>query len=157
MTTIKLIPQEMEFNVSLDSAALPSLFNQSLETTIDARIETTLKNNEFTRKVRDWLLESIDTHDIARDMTRYIDYEEMSERICDRTTLFEDDNLHKVIMDDPRFGNKLRSALETLVTSAMINNAVEEQIQQYLSVLAVDAADKAVKIISSRLDKGTDE
>lgn len=147
----------MEFNVSLDSAALPSLFNQSLETTIDARIETTLKNNEFTRKVRDWLLESIDTHDIARDMTRYIDYEEMSERICDRTTLFEDDNLHKVIMDDPRFGNKLRSALETLVTSAMINNAVEEQIQQYLSVLAVDAADKAVKIISSRLDKGTDE
>jgi hypothetical protein len=60
-------------------------------------------------------------------------------------------------MDDPRFGNKLRSALETLVTSAMINNAVEEQIQQYLPVLAVDAADKAVKIISSRLDKGTDE
>lgn len=157
MTTIKLIPQEMEFNVSLDSAALPSLFNQSLETTIDARIETTLKNNEFTRKVRDWLLESIDTHDIARDMIRYIDYEEMSERICDRTTLFEDDNLHKIIMDDPRFGNKLRSALETLVTSAMINNAVEEKIQEYLTALAVDAADRAVKIISSRLDKGADE
>ena len=157
MTTIKLIPQEMEFNVSLDSAALPSLFNQSLETTIDARIETTLKNNEFTRKVRDWLLESIDTHDIARDMIRYIDYEEMSERICDRTTLFEDDNLHKVIMDDPRFGNKLRSALETLVTSAMINNAIEEKIQEYLTALAVDAADRAVKIISSRLDKGADE
>lgn len=147
----------MEFNVSLDSAALPSLFNQSLETTIDARIETTLKNNEFTRKVRDWLLESIDTHDIARDMIRYIDYEEMSERICDRTTLFEDDNLHKIIMDDPRFGNKLRSALETLVTSAMINNAVEEKIQEYLTALAVDAADRAVKIISSRLDKGADE
>lgn len=157
MTTIKLIPQEMEFNVSLDSAALPSLFNQSLETTIDARIETTLKNNEFTRKVRDWLLESIDTHDIARDMIRYIDYEEMSERICDRTTLFEDDNLHKVIMDDPRFGNKLRSALETLITSAMINNAVEEKIQEYLAALAVDAADRAVRIISSRLDKGADE
>jgi hypothetical protein len=157
MTTIKLIPQEMEFNVSLDSAALPSLFNQSLETTIDARIETTLKNTEFTRKVRDWLLESIDTHDIARGMTRYIDYEEISERICDRTTLFEDDNLHKVIMDDPRFGNKLRSALETLVTSAMINNAVEEKIQEYLTALAVDAADRAVKIISSRLDKGADE
>lgn len=157
MTTIKLIPQEMEFNVSLDSAALPSLFNQSLETTIDARIETTLKNTEFTRKVRDWLLESIDTHDIARDMIRYIDYEEMSERICDRTTLFEDDNLHKVIMEDPRFGNKLRSALETLVTSAMINNAIEEKIQEYLTALAVDAADRAVKIISSRLDKGADE
>ena len=157
MTTIKLIPQEMEFNVSLDSAALPSLFNQSLETTIDARIETTLKNNEFTRKVRDWLLESIDTDDIARGMSRYIDYEEVSERICDRTTLFEDDNLHKVIMDDPRFGNKLRSALETLVTSAMINNAIEEKIQEYLTALAVDAADRAVKIISSRLDKGADE
>jgi hypothetical protein len=157
MTTIKLIPQEMEFNVSLDSAALPSLFNQSLETTIDARIETTLKNNEFTRKVRDWLLESIDTDDIARGMSRYIDYEEISERICDRTTLFEDDNLHKVIMDDPRFGNKLRSALETLVTSAMINNAIEEKIQEYLTALAVDAADRAVKIISSRLDKGADE
>jgi hypothetical protein len=157
MTTIKLIPQEMEFNVSLDSAALPSLFNQSLETTIDARIETTLKNTEFTRKVRDWLLESIDTHDIARDMIRYIDYEEVSERICDRTTLFENDNLHKVIMDDPRFGNKLRSALETLVTSAMINNAIEEKIQEYLTALAVDAADRAVKIISSRLDKGADE
>ena len=157
MTTIKLIPQEMEFNVSLDSAALPSLFNQSLETTIDARIETTLKNTEFTRKVRDWLLESIDTDDIARGMSRYIDYEEVSERICDRTTLFEDDNLHKVIMDDPRFGNKLRSALETLVTSAMINNAIEEKIQEYLTALAVDAADRAVKIISSRLDKGADE
>jgi hypothetical protein len=98
MTTIKLIPQEMEFNVSLDSAALPSLFNQSLETTIDARIETTLKNTEFTRKVRDWLLESIDTDDIARGMSRYIDYEEVSERICDRTTLFEDDNIHRLIM-----------------------------------------------------------
>lgn len=157
MTTIKLIPQEMEFNVSLDSGALPSLFNQSLETTIDARIETTLKNTEFTRKVRDWLLESIDTDDIARGVSRYIDYEEMSERICDRTTLFEDDNLHKVIMDDPRFGIKVRSALETLVTSAMINNAVEEKIQEYLTALAVDAADRAVKIISSRLDKGADE
>jgi hypothetical protein len=157
MTTIKLIPQEMEFNVSLDSASLPSLFNQSLETTIDERIETTLKNTEFTRKVRDWLLESIDTHDIARDMTRYIDYEEISERICDRTTMFEEDNLPKLIMDDARFGNKLRSALDSVVTSEMINNAVEEQMQQYLAALAVDAADKAVKIIASRLDKGADE
>lgn len=157
MTTIKLIPQEMEFNVSLDSASLPSLFNQSLETTIDERIETTLKNTEFTRKVRDWLLESIDTHDIARDMIRYIDYEEISERICDKTTVFEDDNLPRLIMEDARFGNKLRSAMESLVTSAMINNAVEEQMQQYLAALAVDAADRAVKIIASRLDKGADE
>jgi predicted kinase len=60
-------------------------------------------------------------------------------------------------MEDARFGNKLRSAMESLVTSAMINNAVEEQMQQYLAALAVDAADRAVKIIASRLDKGADE
>jgi hypothetical protein len=39
MTTIKLIPSVMEFDVSLDSASMPSLFSQSLETTIIEQVE----------------------------------------------------------------------------------------------------------------------
>ena len=96
MTTIKLIPQVMEFDVSLDSASMPSLFSQSMETTIIEQVErqvngripthdavvesvanTMMESRDYTRKVRNWVLESIDYSQIASEVRDSIDYAEL--------------------------------------------------------------------------------
>ena len=58
MTTIKLIPSTMEFEVSVDSASMPSLFNQSMETTIVEEITRQLdgrlpKQEEIVNEIKE--------------------------------------------------------------------------------------------------------
>jgi hypothetical protein len=72
MTTIKLIPSTIEFDVSIDSASMPGLFDQSLETTICTKIDEHVTNRipdaenisdalqgnrDFLRRVRDWVID----------------------------------------------------------------------------------------------------
>jgi hypothetical protein len=73
----------MEFDVAIDAASMPSLFNQSLETTICEKIDEHVSNRiptaetvaeqlegsrDFLRRMRDWVIESMDTNEIARQI-----------------------------------------------------------------------------------------
>lgn len=171
MTTIKLIPSVMEFDVSLDSASMPSLFNQSLETTIITQIEQQVngriataedvsanlaEDREFCRKIRDWMMDSLDTYDIVRatkdSVMEDMDTREIAQHIMDCS----DYALMKSIMETSKFQSMIRVAVSNILVSSDITEKIEDTIEQKFLGMVGDIADSAVKIINNRLTGNND-
>jgi len=176
MTTIKLIPQAMEFDVAIDAASMPSLFSQSMETTIideitkqvEGRIpseeslvesitESLSEDREFGRKIRNWVLEEIDYSDIAQTVKDDIDYSVLIQELVDSNEMFQEENFTANILNNHRMKTLVDNAVARSISSITIAEVIEAKMQEYLAVLSVEAADKAIKIIMQRVTKGDDE
>ena len=164
MTTIRLIPQVMEFDVAIDVASMPSLFDQSLETTICEKIDEHVSNrvpdaesvadalessSDFLRRIRDWAIESIDFGDIAHRSAEYIDAEMLENALCT-------DRFVRTLTDTTRFRNVVRGAMDTYMSNISITTLVQEAVNTAMLNVVNDAADRAVALIQSRLNARSD-
>ena len=173
MTTIKLIPSVMEFDVSLDSASMPSLFSQSLETTIIEQVERQVAgripttqdivgqvadavtdDRDFSRKIRDWVMESIDYYDIKRNVLDDMDYSEIAGNLIDDHSVHE--NLQRAILNNSRF----RSMINTQVTAHLDSINIQEMVNEKIETLAVNMAntmaERVLETLIGRLRLGSD-
>lgn len=176
MTTIKLIPQAMEFDVSIDAASMPSLFAQSMETTIfdevskqvegripseeniiDSVTETLKEDRDFGRKIRDWVMESLDYSDIAQSVASDIDYSQLVDEMISGNDLFESDNFVRNLLDNNRMKSMVDNAIARNLSTSTISDILELKMQEHLAAISVEAADKAIKIIMQRVSRGDDE
>lgn len=176
MTTIKLIPSVMEFDVSLDSASMPSLFSQSLETQIieevtrqvDGRIPThdtvvndvattMMESRDYTRKVRNWVLESIDYSQISREVSDSIDFAELVDLTA---PLWENEMFLRYLMNNNRFRNMVNTQVQSNIASTYdtvtIKRMVDEKVESMTSNLSNEIAEKVLKVIQNRLTAGSD-
>jgi hypothetical protein len=176
MTTIKLIPQVMEFDVSLDSASMPSLFSQSMETTIIEQVErqvngripthdavvesvanTMMESRDYTRKVRNWVLESIDYSQIASEVRDCIDYAELVDITA---PLWENEQFLRHLMSNSRFRNLVNTNVQANIASTLdtstIKNMVDDKVESMTSNLSNEIAEKVLKVIQNRLTAGSD-
>lgn len=172
MTTIKLIPSVMEFDVSLDSASMPSLFSQSMETTIVEEVERQVngripthdsvvesvsesirESRDFTRKVRNWVLESIDYSHIVTQVRDNIDYNE----IVDLTSpLWNNDGFSHYLLSNNRFRNMVNTQVMSNIDMNTVREMVDNKIESMTSNLANEVAEKVLKLIQTRLALGSD-
>ena len=176
MTTIKLIPSTMEFEVSVDSASMPSLFSQSMETTIIEEVErqvngriptlqmvvddvssTMMEDRDYTRKVRNWVLESIDYSQITSDVRDNLDYSELVDLTA---PLWENEMFLRHLMNNNRFRNLVNSQVAANISSTFdistIRDMVDEKVEQVTSNLSNEIAEKVLKVIQNRLTAGSD-
>jgi hypothetical protein len=173
MTTIKLIPSVMEFDVSLDSASMPSLFSQSLETTIieqverqvAGRIPTTADvvsqvaeqvtdDREFSRKIRDWVMESIDYYDIKRNVLDDLDYSEIADGLINDDGVNE--NLQRAILNNSRFRSMITTQVGVSLEAMNLQEIVNEKIEQLSINMANNVAERVLETLISRLRLSTD-
>lgn len=163
----------MEFDVSLDSASMPSLFNQSLETTIIEQVERQVAgripttedvvsqvaeqvtdDREFSRKIRDWVMESIDYYDIKRNVLDDMDYSEIAGNLIDDHSVHE--NLQRAILNNSRF----RSMINTQVTAHLDSINIQEMVNEKIETLAVNMAntmaERVLETLIGRLRLGSD-
>lgn len=176
MTTIKLIPSVMEFDVSLDSASMPSLFSQSMETTIIEEVErqvngripnhqsvvddvssTIMEDRDYTRKVRNWVLESIDYSAITSDIRDNLDYSELVDLTA---PLWENEMFLRHLMNNNRFRNMVNTQVQSNIASTCdtvtIKRMVDEKVESMTSNLSNEIAEKVLKVIQNRLTAGSD-
>ena len=176
MTTIKLIPSTMEFEVSLDSASMPSLFSQSMETTIiqevtrqvDGRIPShdnvvesvssyLEESRDFTRKVRNWVLESIDYSNIISEVGSNLDYQQLIDLTA---PLWEDEAFLRHLMNNNRFRNLVNTQCTSIITGTLnttfIKEMVDDKVESMTSNLSNEIAEKVLKVIQNRLTAGSD-
>ena len=176
MTTIKLIPSTMEFEVSVDSASMPSLFSQSMETTIIEEVErqvngriptlqmvvddvssTMMEDRDYTRKVRNWVLESIDYSQITSDVRDNLDYSELVDLTA---PLWENEMFLRHLMNNNRFRNLVNSQVAANISSTFdistIRDMVDEKVEQVTNNLSNEIAEKVLKVIQNRLTAGSD-
>lgn len=172
MTTIRLIPQVMEFDVAIDAASMPSLFNQSLETTIcekidehvTKRIPTTESvaeqiesSRDFLRRMRDWVIESIDTNDIAQSIGNTIDMSEIIESLdINSETILGNPTFLRQMTDYPRFRSIVSNAVSESYESNSIESFIENKLATMSTNIANEVADKVMVQISNRLLSRTD-
>ena len=164
MTTIRLIPQVMEFDVAIDVASMPSLFDQSLETTICEKIDEHVSNrvpdaesvadalensSDFLRRIRDWAIESIDFGDIAMRSAEYIDAEVLENVLCT-------DRFVRTLTDTTRFRNVVQGAVDRYMMNINITTLVQEAVNTAMLNVVNDAAERAVTLIQSRLNARSD-
>jgi len=176
VTTIKLIPSTMEFEVSLDSASMPSLFSQSMETTIiqevtrqvDGRIPShdnvvesvssyLEESRDFTRKVRNWVLESIDYSNIISEVGSNLDYQQLIDLTA---PLWEDEAFLRHLMNNNRFRNLVNTQCTSIITGTLnttfIKEMVDDKVESMTSNLSNEIAEKVLKVIQNRLTAGSD-
>ena len=176
MTTIKLIPSTMEFEVSVDSASMPSLFHQSMETTIIEEVErqvngriptlqmvvddvssTIMEDREYTRKVRNWVLESIDYSEIVTQVRDNLDYQELIDLTA---PLWENEMFLRHLMNNNRFRNLVNNQVQVnigeTVSASFVRELVNEKVESMTSNLSNEIAEKVLKVIQNRLTAGSD-
>lgn len=173
MTTIKLIPSTMEFDVSLDSASMPSLFSQSLETTIAEQVERqvagriptssdvssqvaqeVMDSRDFSRKIRDWVIESIDYYDIKRNVLDDMDYSEIAGELISDDNVSE--NLMRHILNNSRFRSMINTQVNASMDSMNITEIVNNRIEELSINMANTVAERVLETLITRLRLSTD-
>ena len=174
MTTIKLIPQAMEFDVSLDSASMPSLFSQSIETTIIQEVDRQVNgrmpsdssiaesvtekirlDRDFCRKIRDWVMESIDYDAITTDVRENIEYSEIAENILDTEYMLE--SLAKAVIQNPRFKTNMNNSLEIFIANLDIPSRVDDRIAEMATNMENRIIEQVLNTLGNRLIQKLDQ
>ena len=167
MTTIRLIPQVMEFDVAIDAASMPSLFNQSLETTICEKIDEHVSNRvptaenvaeqlegsrDFLRRMRDWVIESMDTNEIARQIGNDISVSDIIESLdLNNETILGNPTFLRQMTEYTRFRSLVQSAVNNIHETMSVEQMIQDKINTMATNIANEVAEKVMTQIANRL------
>ena len=167
MTTIRLIPQVMEFDVAIDAASMPSLFNQSLETTICEKIDEHVSNRipnaqsvaealegsrDFLRRTRDWVIESMDANDIARQIGDSINMSDIIESLdLNSETIIGNPTFLRQMTEYSRFRALVTNAVSNIHDTMSITQIIEDKINTMSVNIANDVADKVMTMLINKI------
>ena len=165
MTTIRLVPAQLDLEVRIDPSSLSGLFDESVETMVHQRVdqnmiglqetimentvENVIENRDFLRRIRDWAIESIDFGDIAMRSAEYIDADMLENALCT-------DRFVRTLTDTTRFRNVVRGAMDTYMQNVNLATIIQEAVNTAMLNVVNDAADRAVVLIQSRLNARSD-
>jgi len=165
MTTVRLVPSQLDLDVRIDPSSLSGLFDESVETMVHQRVdanmvglqdtiidntyENVIENTNFLRRIRDWAIESIDFGDIAMRSAEYIDADMLENALCT-------DRFVRTLTDTTRFRNVVRGAVDTYMTNVSITSMVQEAVNTAMLNVVNDAAERAVALIQLRLNARSD-
>ena len=165
MTTIRLVPAQLDLEVRIDPSSLSGLFDESVETMVHQRVdanmvglqetimentvENVIDNSNFLRRIRDWAIESIDFGDIAMRSAEYIDAEMLENALCT-------DRFVRTLTDTTRFRNVVRQAVDAQLMGINITTIIQEAVNTAMLNVVNDSAERAVTLIQSRLNSRSD-
>ena len=167
MTTIRLIPQVMEFDVAIDASSMPSLFSQSLETTICEKIDEHVSNRipnaqsvaealegsrDFLRRTRDWVIESMDANDIARQIGDSIDMSDIMESLnLNSETILENPTFMRQMTEYSRFRALVANAVSNILETMSVTQIIEDKINTMSVNIANDVAEKVMTMLINKM------
>jgi hypothetical protein len=165
MTTVRLVPSELNIDVRIDPSSLSGLFDESVETMVHQRVDANMvglrdtvidntcdnvmENRDFLRRIRDWAIESIDFGDIAERSAEFIDADMLENALCT-------DRFVRTLTDTTRFRNVVRQGIETHMQNINITTMVQDAVSTAMLNVVNDAAERAVTLIQSRLNARSD-
>jgi hypothetical protein len=157
----------MEFNVAIDAASMPSLFNQSIETSICEKIDVQIANRmptavgvaeqlensrDFLRRTRDWVIESMDTNDIARQVADNIDISDIVDMLdINNETILENPAFLRQMTEYTRFRSLVTNAVNNIHEQISIQEIIEDKINTMSTNIANEVAEKVMIQIANRL------
>jgi hypothetical protein len=165
MTTIRLVPSQLDLEVRIDPSSLSGLFDESVETMVHQRVDgnmvglqetimentvqNVIDNSNFLRRIRDWAIESIDFGDIAMRSAEYIDAEMLENALCT-------DRFVRTLTDTTRFRNVVRQAVDAQLMGINITTIIQEAVNTAMLNVVNDSAERAVALIQGRLNARSD-
>jgi hypothetical protein len=124
---------------------------------VDDVSEAIKEDRDYTRKVRNWVLESIDYSEIVTQVRDNLDYNEL----IDLTSpLWENEAFLRHLLSNNRFRNLVNTQVQSNITSTYdtitIKRMVDEKVESMTSNLSNEIAEKVLKVIQNRLTAGSD-
>jgi hypothetical protein len=129
----------------------------TLQMVVDDVSEAIREDRDYTRKVRNWVLESIDYSEIVTQVRDNLDYNEL----IDLTSpLWENEAFLRHLLSNNRFRNLVNTQVQSNITSTYdtitIKRMVDEKVESMTSNLSNEIAEKVLKVIQNRLTAGSD-
>jgi hypothetical protein len=118
---------------------------------------TLQESRDFTRKVRNWVLESIDYSEIVTQVRDNLDYNELIDLTA---PLWENEMFLRHLLSNNRFRNLVNTQVQSNIASTYdtitIKRMVDEKVESMTSNLSNEIAEKVLKVIQNRLTAGSD-
>jgi hypothetical protein len=129
----------------------------NLQMVVDDVSSTMMEDRDYTRKVRNWVLESIDYTQIASEVRDNIDYQQLIDLTA---PLWEDEAFLRHLMNNNRFRNLVNTQCTSIITGTLstphIKEMVDDKVESMTSNLSNEIAEKVLKVIQNRLTAGSD-
>jgi hypothetical protein len=116
-----------------------------------------MESRDYTRKVRNWVLESIDYSQISREVSDCIDFAELVDITA---PLWENEVFLRHLLTNNRFRNMVNTQVQANIASTYdittIKRMVDEKVESMTSNLSNEIAEKVLRVIQNRLSAGSD-
>jgi hypothetical protein len=165
MATFKLTPHAIDMEVSIASENLVSLFDRSLTELVEQRVQLSVSANlieivndrEYTRKMRDWLVESIDMYDLADKVNNNLDYSQIIDAVIpDGYDVSANEKFMKAFATNRYVRSIIESSVNEYFRSAVGISKIEQLIEEKSANMVNDVVERAMVVISQRLSGGSD-
>jgi predicted RND superfamily exporter protein len=172
MTTIRLTPAPVDIDVNVNEHDILSLFDGNLTFTIENRVreasrefaveaatlkaEEVVTSREYRRTVRDWVMESMDMYELAREIAGNISVTEIAEAIAPDGNIEDNSRLLKALIES----NQVKTRLEFFVTeqlhSGYFTAIIESAVDKRMTNIVNDVTERCMTAIAQRLAGGSD-
>jgi 6-pyruvoyl-tetrahydropterin synthase len=116
-----------------------------------------MEDRDYTRKVRNWVLESIDYSQIISEVGSNLDYQQLIDLTA---PLWENEMFLRHLMNNNRFRNLVNTQVQANISSTFdistIRDMVDEKVERVTTNLSNEIAEKVLKVIQNRLTAGSD-
>jgi dTDP-4-dehydrorhamnose reductase len=104
------------------------------------------------RRTRDWVIESMDTDDIARRIGDSIDMSDIvSSMNLNNDTIFSNPGFLRLITENARFRTLVNQAVSNIHDSMSITDIIEDKINNMTVNIANDVAEKVLTVIVNKI------
>jgi hypothetical protein len=127
------------------------------QSVVDDVSSTIMEDRDYTRKVRNWVLESIDYSQIISEVGSNLDYQQLIDLTA---PLWENEMFLRHLMNNNRFRNLVNTQVQANISSTFdistIRDMVDEKVERVTTNLSNEIAEKVLKVIQNRLTAGSD-
>jgi hypothetical protein len=129
----------------------------TLQMVVDDVSSTMMEDRDYTRKVRNWVMESIDYSTIVNELSNSLDYGDLVDLTA---PLWENEAFLRHLMSNNRFRNMVNNQVQVnigeTVSASFVRELVNEKVESMTSNLSNEIAEKVLKVIQNRLTAGSD-
>lgn len=172
MTTIRLTPAPVEIDVNVNEHDILGLFDSNLTFTIENRVreaakefavdaatlkaEEVVTSREYKRTVRDWMMESLDMYELAREIATNFDIQEVAELICPEGNIEENSRLVKALVESERVKARLEFFVAQQLHSEYFAAVIAAEVDKRMANVVNDVTERCMTAIAQRLAGGAD-
>jgi uncharacterized membrane protein YheB (UPF0754 family) len=164
-SALRSVPVNIPLDVlrEAQSEATREQINELVDRAVDGRVPSTellvqsfTTDYDFTRRVRDWVMESISYGDLAYSMWNHVDKTEIIEALGLTQDQFAE-LIKSHLFSDRRLSRIIESQVASQISSSNFMDNLTDKMQTFIDQKVTDIADLVMRRVVGNFSKALDE